>query len=71
MQAEKITAVHRFFLTENMARFDAELLRSLHAAGYGGSLQQLETLLGIDLMGVLLLALDTKRPRLESLVKED
>jgi len=68
LQAEEITPAHRFVLTEIMAhieelesriaRFDAELLRSLHAAGYGVPLQLLQTLPGIDLMGAAMLLVE-------------
>lgn len=65
LQAEEITPAHRFVLAEIMAhieelekriaRFDAELLRSLRDAGYGMPLQLLQTFPGIDLMGAALL----------------
>jgi transposase len=65
LQAEEITPAHRFVLTEimahieeleaRMARFDAECL---HEAGYGVSLQLLQTLPGIDLMGAAMLLVD-------------
>src|SRR3970282_528229 len=68
LQAEEITPAHRFVLTEIMAhieelesriaRFDAELLRSLQAAGYGAPLQLLQTLPGIDLMGAAMLLVE-------------
>jgi len=68
LQAEEITPAHRFVLTEimahieelesRMARFDAELLRSLRTAGYGTSLQLLQTLPGIDLMGAAMLLVE-------------
>ena len=60
LQAEEITSAHRFVLAEIMAhiqvlegrivRFDAELLRNLHDAGYAVPLRLLQTLPGIDLM---------------------
>ena len=65
LQGEEITAAHRFCLNEimahmeelesRMARFDAELPRSLHDAGHGAALRLLHTLPGIDLMGAMLL----------------
>ena len=65
LQAEEITPAHRLCMTEVMAhieelesrmsRFDAQLLRSLHEAGYGAPLQLLQTLPGIDLMGAAML----------------
>ena len=68
LQAEEITPAHRFVLAEimahieeleaRMARFDAELLRSLQHAGYGVSLRLLQTLPGIDLMGAAMLVVE-------------
>lgn len=68
LQAEEITPAHRFVLTEIMAhieelesriaRFDAQLLRSLQDAGYGVPLQLLQTLPGIDLMGAAMLLVE-------------
>ena len=68
LQAEEITPAHRFVLAEIMAhieelekriaRFDAELLRSLVDAGYGMPLQLLQTLPGIDLMGAAMLLVE-------------
>lgn len=68
LQAEELTPAHRFVLTEIMvhieelenriARFDAELLRSLRDAGYGVPLQLLQTLPGIDLMGAAMLLVE-------------
>ena len=68
LQAEEITPAHRFCLVEimahieeleaRMARFDAELLRSLHDAGYGVPLRLLQTLPGIDLMGAAMLLVE-------------
>ena len=68
LQAEEITPAHRFVLAEIMAhieelekriaRFDAELLRSLRDAGYGMPLQLLQTLPGIDLMGAAMLLVE-------------
>lgn len=68
LQAEEITPAHRFVLDEimahieeleaRMARFDAELLRSLQDAGYGAPLQLLQTLPGIDLMGAAMLLVE-------------
>ena len=68
LQAEEITPAHRFVLIEIMAhieelegriaRFDAELLRSLRDAGYGMPLQLLQTLPGIDLMGAAMLLVE-------------
>jgi transposase len=68
LQAEELTPAHRFVLAEIMAhieelekriaRFDAELLRSLVDAGYGMPLQLLQTLPGIDLMGAAMLLVE-------------
>ena len=68
LQAEEITAAHRFVLSEIMAhieeleariaRFDVELLRALQAAGYGAPLRLLQTLPGIDLMGAAMLLVE-------------
>jgi len=68
LQAEEITPAHRFVLVEimahieelesRMARFDAELLRSLEAAGYAAPLRLLQTLPGIDLMGAAMLLVE-------------
>jgi transposase len=68
LQAEEITPAHRFCLAEimahieeletRMARFDAELFRSLHDAGYSGPLRLLQTLPGIDLMGAAMLLVE-------------
>ena len=68
LQAEDLTAAHRFVLAEIMehvealeeriARFDAELLRCLHEAGYRVPLQLLQTLPGIDLMGAAMLLVE-------------
>ena len=68
LQAEDLTPAHRFVLAEimehieelerRMARFDAELLRALHAAGYAAPLQLLQTLPGIDLMGAAMLLVE-------------
>ena len=68
LQAEEITAAHRFVLSEIMAhieeleariaRFDAKLLRSLHEAGYDAALRLLQTLPGIDLMGAAMLLVE-------------
>lgn len=45
-------------LEGRIVRFDAELLRSLQAAGYGVPLQLLQTLPGIDLMGAAMLLME-------------
>jgi len=68
LQAEDLTAAHRFVLAEIMehvealeeriARFDAELLRCLREAGYRVPLQLLQTLPGIDLMGAAMLLVE-------------
>jgi transposase len=68
LQAEELSLAHRFVLTEimahieeleaSMARFDAELLRSLVDAGYQMPLQLLQTLPGIDLMGAAMLLVE-------------
>lgn len=68
LQAEDLTAAHRFVLTEVMAhvedlenriqRFDTELLRCLREAGYTIPLQLLQTLPGIDLMGAAMLLVE-------------
>ena len=68
LQAEEITPAHRFCLGEIMAhieeleariaRFDAELLRALHDAGYAAPLRLLQTLPGIDLMGAAMLLVE-------------
>jgi transposase len=68
LKAEEITAAHRFVLTEIMAhieeleariaRFDAELLRSLVGAGYEVPLRLLQTLPGIDLIGAAMLVVE-------------
>ena len=68
LQAEEITPAHRFVLSEIMAhieelesriaRFDAESLRSLQAAGYADPLRLLQTLPGIDLMGAAMLLVE-------------
>jgi len=68
LQAEEITPAHRFVLTEIMAhieeleqriaRFDAELLRSLVGAGYEAALRLLQTLPGIDLIGAAMLLVE-------------
>jgi len=68
LQAEEITGVHRFVLSEIMAhiekleariaRFDVELLSALQAAGYGAPLTLLQTLPGIDLMGAAMLLVE-------------
>jgi len=41
-----------------MARFDAQLIRSLEAAGYAAALLLLQTLPGIDLMGAAMLLVE-------------
>ncbi|EQD29966.1 transposase IS116/IS110/IS902 family protein, partial [mine drainage metagenome] len=68
LQAEDLTAAHRFVLAEimahieeleaRMARFDKELLRSLVDAGYEMQLGLLQTLPGIDLMGAAMLLVE-------------
>ena len=68
LQAEELSPAHRFVLTEimahiedleaRMARFDAELLRSLVEAGYQVPLRLLQTLPGIDLMGAAMLLVE-------------
>lgn len=68
LQAEEMTAAHRFVLAEimahieeleaRMARFDAELLRTLRDAGYEGALRRLQTLPGIDQMGAAMLLVE-------------
>jgi transposase len=68
LQAEELTAAHRFVLSEIMvhieelekkiARFDAELVRSLLAAGYENALRLLQTIPGIDLMGAAMLLVE-------------
>jgi transposase len=68
LQAEELSLAHRFVLSEimahieeieaRMARFDAELLRSLVDAGYQMPLQLLQTLPGIDLMGAAMLLVE-------------
>lgn len=68
LQAEEITPAHRFCMVEimahveeleaRMARFDAELLRALHEAGYEGQLRLLQTLPGIDRMGAAMLLVE-------------
>jgi len=68
LQAEELTAAHRFVLTEIMAhiedlearmdRFDKELLRSLVDAGYEKHLCVLQTLPGIDLIGAAMLLVE-------------
>jgi len=68
LQAEELTAAHRFVLTEIMAhiedlearmdRFDKELLRSLVDAGYEKPLCVLQTLPGIDLIGAAMLLVE-------------
>lgn len=68
LQAEEITPAHCFVLCEimahieeleaRMARFDAQLLRSLQDAGYGMPLHLLQTLPGIDLMGAAMLLVE-------------
>ena len=68
LQAEEVTPAHRFCLAEVMAhieelesrmvRFDAELIRSLEAAGYAAPLRLLQTLPGIDLMGAAMLLVE-------------
>ena len=50
--------VHIEELEARIARFDAELLRSLRDAGYGVPLQLLQTLPGIDLMGAAMLLVE-------------
>lgn len=68
LQAEEMTAAHRFVLAEIMAhieelearmvRFDAELLNALRDAGYEGALRLLQTLPGIDQMGAAMLLVE-------------
>lgn len=68
LQAEELTAAHRFVLAEimahieeleqRMARFDQELLRCLDEAGYTAPLRLLQTLPGIDLMGAAMLLVE-------------
>lgn len=68
LQAEELTAAHRFVLAETMAhieeleermaRFDQELLRCLDEAGYAAPLRLLQTLPGIDLMGAAMLLVE-------------
>jgi transposase len=68
VQADELTAAHRFCLSEIMAhieelearrdRFDAELLRSLSLAGYEPALRLLQTMPGIDLMGAAMLIVE-------------
>ena len=68
LQAEEMTAAHRFVLSEimnhieelevRMARFDAELVRALIEADYGQPLKLLQTLPGIDLMGAAMLLVE-------------
>jgi transposase len=68
LQAEELTAAHRFTLTQTMdhieyleteiASFDSELLRCLREAGYTNPLQLLQTLPGIDLIGAAMLLVE-------------
>lgn len=68
LQCEELTQAHRFVLDEimthieeleaRMSRFDHELLRCLHEAGYGVPLQLLQTLPGIDQMGAAMLLVE-------------
>jgi len=68
LQAEELSLAHRFVLSEimahieeieaRMARFDAQLLRSLVDAGYQAPLRLLQTLPGIDLMGAAMLLVE-------------
>jgi len=68
LQAEDLTGVHRFVLTEIMAhieelearmdRFDKELLRLLVELGYETPLRLLQTLPGIDLIGAAMLLVE-------------
>ena len=68
LQADELTGAHRFCLGEIMAhieyleacmaRFDAELLRSLSLAGYEPALLLLQTMPGIDLMGAAMLIVE-------------
>jgi transposase len=68
LQAEELTLAHKFVLDEimhhieeleaRMGRFDAQLLRSLDAAGYVPVLQRLQTLPGLDLMGAAMLVVE-------------
>jgi transposase len=68
LQAEELSAAHRFCLAEimahieeleaRMARFDQELVRSLVDAGHEAPLRLLQTLPGIDLMGAAMLLVE-------------
>lgn len=68
LQAEELTQAHCFTLKRIMAHLeylehdidclDAELLRCLREAGYTQSLQLLQTLPGIDLMGAAMLLVE-------------
>lgn len=68
LQAEDLTAAHRFVLTgiikhiedleDSVRCFDVELLRCLGQAGYTLPLQLLQTLPGIDLMGAAMLLVE-------------
>ena len=68
LQAEELTAAHRFVLAEimahieeleqRMARFDQELLRCLDEAGYTAPLRLLQTLPGIDEQGAAMLLVE-------------
>lgn len=68
LQAEELTQAHRFTLKLIMAHLesiehdiaclDAELLRCLRESGYTQSLQLLQTLPGIDLMGAAMLLVE-------------
>lgn len=68
LQAEELTAAHRFCLDEimkhieeieaRMTRFDQELLRCLIEAGHKWSLQLLQTLPGVDVIGAAMLLVE-------------
>jgi len=68
LQAEELTDAHRFtlsrimahleYLEQDIAGFDVELLRALREAGYAQSLQLLQTLPGVDLMGAAMLLVE-------------
>jgi len=68
LQAEELTPAHRFCLDEimkhieeieaRMTRFDQELLRCLIEAGHEWSLQLLQTLPGVDVIGAAMLLVE-------------
>jgi transposase len=68
LQAEELTQAHRIalrrmmahleYLEQDIAGLDAELLRCLGEAGYTQSLQLLQTLPGVDLMGAAMLLVE-------------